>query len=69
MPPGRMDSITLAERSTGMRIVSAYKGALENTEMRAVMRAARALRLMVIFVTCPPGNILQHGNMGFADVA
>jgi hypothetical protein len=67
VPPGRIDSNTLAEMSTGM-IVSAYKPALENTEMRAALSAATALRLMVIFITLHTWRYLQAQNMGIADV-
>jgi hypothetical protein len=50
-----------------MRIVLAQKLALEHTEVRAAMRAPKALPLMVIFATCIPA-ILKHGDMVIADV-
>jgi hypothetical protein len=50
-----------------MRIGLAQKLALEHTEVRAAMRAPKALPLMVIFATCIPA-ILKHGDMVIADV-
>src|SRR5262249_17416350 len=53
VPPGIVDSMILAEMSTGTRMVPAYRLALEDMEIRATMRPVSALQF-VIFITCTP---------------